>query len=156
MKRTLAFLIVVGLCVLVGSASAAEPLVATWRLQRQELNGQTGDLDPLALQISQSGDKLSFAFSVPINEIYFVTLSYTLRLDGADADIKDANGQKIGAIQMTKGGAGQFKFTMTGPNRPASHGTLTLSADGSTLVSESEAAQAGRTLHSKQIFARDR
>ena len=43
-----------------------------------------------------------------MNEIYFVTITYTLRLNGSDADIKDANGQKIGTIQMTRGGAGQY------------------------------------------------
>jgi hypothetical protein len=154
--RILTFIVVIGLSALAPPLEAADALVGTWRLQGQELNGQKGDHDPLALQVSEAGDKLTFAFSVPINEIYFVTLSYTLRLNGSDADIKDANGQKIGAIQMTRGAGGQYKLVMRGPNRPDSQGTLTVSADGRTLISESDVQQSGRLLHSKQTFARDR
>jgi hypothetical protein len=155
MTRILALATAICLYALTVSLSAADPLIGTWRLQQQEVNGQKGEPDPMALQVSQSGDKFTFAFSVPINEIYFVTLSYTLRLDGSQADIKDANGQKIGTIQMTRGGAGQYKLVMKGASRPDSQGTLTISADGKALVSESDASQAGRSLHSKQTFARD-
>jgi hypothetical protein len=156
MKRTLAvtaFAAAIGLQALAPSLWAAEALVGTWRLARQELNSQAGDFEPLTLQVSQAGDRFSFAFSVPINEIYFVSLTYTVRLDGSAADIKNANGQKIGTMQMTRS-AGQYKFTMKGPGRPDSLGTLTVSADGKTLVSESDATQAGRAIHSKQTFTR--
>jgi hypothetical protein len=155
MIRTFALMLVIVSSALSSSLSAAEPLIGTWRLQRQELNGQVADAEPLALQITQAGDRFSFAFSVPINEIYFVTLSYAARLDGSDTDIKDANGQKIGTIQIQRSSAGQYKLVMKGPNRPDSQGTLTVSADGKTLISESDATQAGRTLHSRQTFARD-
>ena len=155
MIRTFALMLIIVSSALSSSLSAAEPLIGTWRLQRQELNGQVADAEPLALQITQAGDRFSFAFSVPINEIYFVTLSYAARLDGSDTDIKDANGQKIGTIQIQRGGAGHYKLVMKGPNRPDSQGTLTVSADGKTLISESDATQAGRTLHSRQTFARD-
>ena len=156
MKRTLAVTAVaaaIGLHALAPSLWAAEALVGTWRLARQELNSQAGDFEPLTLQVTQAGDRFSFAFSVPINEIYFVSLTYTVRPDGSAADIKNASGQKIGTMQMTRG-AGQFKFTMKGPGRPDSLGTLTVSADGKTLVSESDATQAGRSIHSKQTFTR--
>ena len=155
MKRTLAViaLTAIGLQSLAPSLWAAEALVGTWRLVRQELNGQAGDFEPLTLQVAQAGDKFSFAFSVPINEIYFVSLTYTVRLDGSAADIKNANGQKIGTIQMMRS-AGQYKFSMKGPGRPDSLGTLTVSADGKTLVSESDATQSGRAIHSKQTFTR--
>jgi hypothetical protein len=156
MKRTLAvtaFAAAIGLQALAPSLWAAEALVGTWRLARQELNGQHGEFEPLTLQVTQSGDRFSFAFSVPINEIYFVSLTYAVRLDGSAADIKNASGQKIGTMQMTRG-AGQYKFTMKGPGRPDSLGTLTVSADGKTLVSESDATQAGRAIHSKQTFTR--
>jgi hypothetical protein len=109
----------------------------------------------MALQVTESGDRLAFAFSVPINDIYFVTLSYAVRLDGSNADIKDANGDKIGTIQMTRDGASRYKLVMKGANRPDSQGTLTISTDGKTLTSESDATQAGRQIHSKQTFARD-
>ena len=156
MKRTLAVIAlaaVIDVQTLAPSLCAAEALIGTWRLARQELSGQAGDFEPLTLQISQAGDRFSFAFSVPINEIYFVSLTYTVRLDGSAADIKNANGQKIGTMQMTRG-AGQYKFTMKGPGRPESLGTLTVSADGKTLVSESDATQSGRAIHSKQTFTR--
>jgi len=156
MKRILtltALTVAIGFQALAPSLWAAEALVGTWRLARQELNGQSGDFEPLTLQVAQAGDKLSFAFSVPLNEIYFVSLTYTLRLDGSAADIKNANGQKIGTIQMTRS-ASQYTFNMKGPGRPDSQGTLTVSADGKTLVSESGATQSGRPMHSKQTFTR--
>jgi len=143
----------IGLPALAPPLSAAEALVGTWRLMRQEVNGQAGDFEPLTLQVAQTGEKLSFAFSMPVNDIYFVTLTYTLRLDGSGADIKNANGQKIGTIQMTRT-ASQYTFSMKGPGRPDSQGTLTVSADGKTLISESGATQSGRPMHSKQTFTR--
>jgi len=90
-------------------------------------------------------------------EVYFVTTTYTLRLDGSSAGIIDGNGQKIGTIQMTRSAAGVYQLTMKGPNRPDAQGTLTVSVDGKTLISESDATapQSGRSTHSKQIFARD-
>ena len=151
MKRILtlsALTVAIGFQALAPSLSAAEALVGTWRLARQELNGQAGDFEPLTLQVAQAGDKLSFAFSMPVNEIYFVSLTYTLRLDGSAADIKNANG-----IQMTLS-ASQYTFNMKGPGRPDSQGTLTVSADGKTLISESGATQSGRPMHSKQTFSR--
>jgi hypothetical protein len=133
---------------------AADPLVGLWRLQRQEINGTATEVDPLALQISQAGDRLRFAFSVPLPDVYFVTTTYTLRLDGSSADIMNGNDQKVGTIQMTRRGPRQYVLTMKGPNRPESQGTLTVSTDGKTLVSESDATQSGRSVHSKQTFAR--
>ena len=136
---------------------AAEPLVGLWRLQSQEINGNVAtDVEPLALQINQArGDRLRFAFSVPMPDIYFVTITYTLRLDGSGAEIMDGNNQKVGTIQMTGSGPGQYLLTMKGPNKPDTQGKITISADGKTLISESDATQAGRSVHSKQIFARN-
>jgi len=130
-----------------------EPLVGTWRLERQELNGENANFEPLTLKISQMGNRLTFAFSVPVNQIYFVSMSYTLRLDGTEADVKDAQGRKIGTIQMT-GGTSQYKLIMKGPDRQDSTGKLTVSSDGKMLTSESETVQAGRSIHAKQLFTR--
>jgi hypothetical protein len=134
-------------------AWADDPLVGTWRLERQELNGEKANSESLTLTISQMGDRLTFAFSLPVNQIYLVSMSYTLRLDGSEADIKNAQGQKIGTIQMT-GGASHYNLIMKGPNRPDSAGKLTVSPDGKTLTSESESVQAGRSIHAKQLFTR--
>ena len=141
------------------SAPAADlppsPLVGTWHLDRQEINGVDSNSEPLTLKISrESGDRLGFAFSMPVNKIHFVGMSYAVRLDGSDADIKDSTGKAIGTVQMTQAGASQFKLVVKGPNRPDSAGRLTISPDGKSLISESDAMQGGRAIHSKQTFSR--
>jgi hypothetical protein len=157
MKRVArAIVLSIGLTTAASPLWAAEPLVGLWRLQRQEINGTAAEFEPLALQISQAaGDRLRFAFSVPMPDIYFVTITYTLRLDGSGAEIMDGNNQKVGTIQMTRTGPGQYLLTMKGPNKPDTQGKITISADGKTLISESDATQAGRSIHAKQIFARN-
>jgi hypothetical protein len=137
--------------------AAPEPLLGTWRLDSQEVNGQKSNSEPLTLKISQAGDKLAFAFSVPVNDVYFVSTSYTVKLDGSEADVKNAKGDKVGTVQMSPGGPLQYKLILKGPNRPDSSGKLTVSPDGKTLTSEQDTAQAGpggRSIHSKQIFSR--
>jgi len=153
--RALVLAFCLALLTLASPVSAADPLVGTWRLQRQEVNGQESRVDPLVLQISEAGDALTFAFSVPLPDVYMVTATYTARLDGSSADIMNGSGQKMGSVQITRGGAGRYPLTMTGPDRPDSRGALTLSADGKTLVSESTASQGGRTVSARQTFARD-
>lgn len=154
MKRARALSVVIAFQALLVHAWAAEPLVGIWHLERQELNGEKTDAQPLILRISQEGDGLTFAFSLPVNQVYIIGTSYTVRLDGTAADIKNAKGEKIGTIKMTVDGVSQYKFIMEGPNRPESSGKLTVSSDGKTLTSESETAQAGRSVHSKQLFSR--
>jgi hypothetical protein len=137
--------------------AAPEPLIGTWRLDSQEVNGQKNDSEPLTLKISPSGDKLAFAFSVPVNGVYFVSRTYTVKLDGSEADVKNAQGEKVGTIQMTPGGPSQYKLVLKGPNHPDSSGKLTVSPDGKTLTSEQDTVQAGpsgRSMHSKQLFSR--
>ena len=121
----------------IGDARAAEPIAGTWRLERQELNGEKNTFDPLTLRISQSGDKLAFAFSVPINNVHYLSMSYSVRLDGPEGDVKNGQGEKLGAIRITKTGGGRYKFTLTGTNRPQTSGTLSVSPDGKHLTSES-------------------
>ena len=139
-------------------AGAPEPLLGTWRLDRQEVNGTPINSEPMTLKISPSGDKLSFAFSVPVNNVYFVSMSYTAKLDGSDADVKNAQGDKVGTIQISPAGPSQYKILIKGANRPDSTGKLTVSADGKTLTSESDTAQKGpygRPIHSRQLFSRE-
>jgi hypothetical protein len=146
--------VLAGVLVFHAAAATPEPIIGTWRLDRQEINGSKVNSEPLTLKVSQSGDKLAFAFSVPVNSVYFVSMSYLLRPDGSEADVKNAQGEKIGTIQMSPGGPSQYKLILKGPNRPDSSGKLTVSADGKTLTSESDTVQAGRSIHSKQIFSR--
>jgi hypothetical protein len=148
-------LTVVACCLMaMGEARAAEPLAGTWRLERQELNGEKGNFDPLTLRIAQSGDKLAFAFSVPINNVHYLSMSYTVRLDGSEADVKNGEGEKLGSIKITKAGGTRYKFTLMGANRPQTSGTLTVSADGKSLTCESDAMQGGRNVHLMQMFSR--
>jgi hypothetical protein len=137
--------------------AAPEPLLGTWRLDTQEVNGQKTNSEALTLKITQSGDKLEFAFSVPVNNVYFVSTSYAVKLDGSEADVKNANGEKVGTVQMSPAGPSQYKLTLRGPNRPDSSGKLTVSPDGKTLTSEQDTAPAGpsgRSIHSRQLFSR--
>jgi hypothetical protein len=133
---------------------AAEPLIGTWRLESQEVNGQKTNGEALTLKVSEAGDKLAFAFSVPVNNVYFVSTTYTAKLDGSEADVKNARGEKIGTIQLSLAGPSQYKLILKGPNRPDSSGKLTVSPDGKTLTSEADTMQAGRAVHSKQFFSR--
>jgi hypothetical protein len=135
--------------------AATEPLLGIWRLDRQEVNGEKVNSEPLTLKVTPEGDKLAFAFSVPVNNVYFVSMSYTVKLDGGEADVKNAQGAKIGTIQMGQGGPAQYKLTLKGPNRPDSAGRLTVSPDGKTLTSEADTVQGGRAIHSKQFFSRE-
>lgn len=138
--------------------AAPEPLLGTWRLDSQEVNGQKTNSEPLTLRISPAGDKFAFAFSVPVHNVYFVSMSYTVKLDGGEADVKNARGEKVGAIRMTSAGPSRYNVVLKGPNRPDSSGKLTVSPDGKTLTSETDTAPSGpsvRPIHSKQIFSRE-
>src|SRR5579862_8351146 len=100
--------------------AAPEPLVGTWRLDSQEVNGQKSNSEPLTLKVSPAGDKLSFAFSVPVNDVYFVSMTYTVKLDGSEGDVKNSKGDKIGTVQISSSGPSQYKLILKGPNRPDS------------------------------------
>src|ERR1700678_1941482 len=127
MKRALFSAACVAL--MVASAFAApEPLLGTWRLDSQEVNGQKSNSEPLTLKISQSGDKLAFAFSVPVNDVYFVSMTYTVKPDGTEADVKNARGENVGTIQLSPAGQLQYKLVMKGPNHPDGSGKLTASS----------------------------
>ena len=94
---------------------------------------------------------------MPVNNVYFVSMSYTVKLDGSEADVKNSNGEKVGTVQMTLAGPSQYKLILKGPNRPDSSGKLTVSPDGKMLTSEQDTVQGGpsaRSIHSKQLFSR--
>ncbi len=136
---------------------AAEPLAGRWLLKSQEVGGQKRDNpDPLLLRITPSGSALEFAYSVPVNDVQFVSLRFAPRLDGTAADMKDSQDKTIGTVKVTKAGALQYKITIQGPNRPTASGTMTVSADGKTLTSMSDSTPAGQAaaIHTIQTFAR--
>lgn len=133
-------------------ALAAEALPGTWQLDSQEINGEKANAGPLTLKISQAVDKLTFAFFV--NNTDLASMTYTVQLDGSEADVKNAKGDKVGTIRMTRVGVSRYKLTLKGPHRPDSSGTLTVSPDGKTLTSETDSIQSNRPTHSKQVFSR--
>jgi WD40 repeat protein len=135
-------------------APAVEPLVASWQLEHQELNGEKKEAEQLILRITQDSDKYLFAFSVPINNISFVSLSYTAKLDGSDADVKNARGTKVGTVQVTKTSPSHYKLILKGDNKPETTVLLTVSPDGNTLTSDSDSSQAGHPAHLIQTFSK--
>ncbi len=156
MKRIL-LLFSAAILLATGVLAAPNPIIGTWRLDSQEVNGATTNAEPLTLKVAQDGDNLAFAFSVPVNDVYFVSMTYSVKVDGGEADVKNAHGDKVGTVRMTAAGPSQYMVTLKGVNRPGSSGKLTVSPDGRTLTSEQDTAPAGssgRPIHSKQIFSR--
>jgi hypothetical protein len=139
---------------LIASAGAAEPIVGIWRLDHQEINGQKKAIESLTLRISADGDKFLFAFAVPVNNIDFISMTYTVKLDGTEADVKNAQQAKVGTVQMTRAKPAQYKFVLKGGNGRESSGLLTVSPDGKTLTSESDSSQGGQSVHMMQSFLR--
>jgi hypothetical protein len=135
---------------------AAEPLAGRWLLVSQEIAGQKKPAEELMLRINPAGKTFEFAYSVPVNDIQFVSLKFSARLDGTEADVTNANGQKIGIVKVTKSGASQYKIVLQGHDRPSASGFMTVSADGKTLRSESDSSGGGQAgvIHTVQIFAR--
>jgi hypothetical protein len=154
---TKAFMPAATLILLLAAAQAwaAEPLVGRWLLKSQEVGGQQTDADPLTLRIVQRGNSFEFGYSVPVNNIQFVSMSFASHLDGTEAEVKNSQGNKIGTVKITKAGAALYKVVLEGPNRPSAVGTMTVSADGKTLTSESDTnlPRQGPT-HTRQIFSR--
>jgi hypothetical protein len=136
------------------SGWAAEPLVGTWQLEHQELNGQTKETEPLTLRIAPEGDKLSFAFAVLVNNIDFVSMTYAAKLDGTEADVKNAQGVKVGTIQITALRPSHYKLLLKAASRPDTTGSLTVSPDGKTLTSESDTVVTNHSAHLLQTFSR--
>lgn len=147
------FLIVLLLAVPI---QAAEPLSGRWLLVSQEIGGQKKPTQELMLRVNPAGKAFEFAYSVPVNDIQFVSLKFSARLDGTEAGVTNANGQKIGTVKVTKSGPAQYKIILQGPNRPTASGIMTVSADGKTMRSESDSRGRGEAgvIHTVQVFAR--
>jgi hypothetical protein len=140
---------------LAAALQAAEPIAGTWHLKRQEVAGQETASRPLTLHITASGDTLAFEYAVVVNQRQQVSLRFAARLDGSPADVKDAADRKIGTARLTRAGPSRYLLQLEGPNRPTSAGSLTVSADGKTLTSESDAAPpGGAKVRTMQVFER--
>ena len=139
-----------------GSLRAAEPLPGRWLLVSQQVGGHKTEIDELTLRIVMRGQTLEFGYSVPVNDIQFVSLRFAARPDGTEADVTNANGQKIGTAKVTKASASQYKIVIQGQNKPTASGTMTVSPDGKTLTWESESKQPGQSAVTRmvQVFSR--
>jgi hypothetical protein len=154
MRRTMNYAALVTLLAM-AQAWAAEPMAGKWLLKSQQVSGREVASQPLTLRIAQTGDLLEFEYSVAVNQKQEVSLRFAARLDGSAADVKKSDGRKIGTARVTRGGPSQYLVTLEGPNRPTSAGKLTLSNNGKTLISESDAsAPGGVKLHTVQTFER--
>jgi hypothetical protein len=154
MRRPLVIAVLIGIEAVALGAGAPEPITGTWRLESQEVNGEKGEAEPMTLKVTLTGDRYSFAFSVPVNKVYFVSMSYTVRLDGSEADVLNSQGKKIGTVQMSIAEPSKYRLILKASNRRPSDGLITVSPDAKKLTSESDAVQAGRVMHSKQVFSR--
>src|SRR5271165_5267680 len=114
---------------------AAEPLQGRWLLVGQEIGGQKTAVDELTLRVVPAGKTLEFAYSVPVNNIQFVSLRFAVLPDGTEAEVTNANGKKIGTVKVTRVGASQYRMVLQGQNKPTATGTITVSADGMKLTS---------------------
>jgi hypothetical protein len=135
---------------------AAEPLPGRWLLTSQEIGGQKTPVDELTLRIVMRGQMFEFGYSVPVNNIQFVSLRFAARPDGTEANVTNANGQKIGTAKVTKASVSQYRIVIQGQNKPTASGTMTVSPDGKTLRWESESKQPGQSAVTRmvQIFSR--
>ena len=102
---------------LASQAYAAEPLLGRWLLVGQEVGGQKTEIDELTLRIIAEGPALEFAYSVPVNNIQFVSLRFTAKLDGTETEVTNSSGKKIGTVKVTKSGAAQYKILRGNSNR---------------------------------------
>ncbi len=135
--------------------TAAEPIAGKWLLKSQQVAGQERGSRPLTLRITQTGDALEFEYSVTVNQKQEISLRFTARLDGSEAEVKDPSGHKIGTAKVSRFGPLQYLVTLQGPNRPTTSGRMILSGDGKTLTSEADAtAPGGGRAHTTQIFER--
>ena len=92
---------------------------------------------------------------IPVNGIQFVSMRFTSRLDGSEGEVKNAKGNKIGTVKVSKAGASEYTVLLQGENRPTATGKLKVSGDGKTLTSESDAkTQQQENRHTVQVFAR--
>lgn len=135
-------------------AWAADPLAGTWLLQHQEVGGNETNSNPLTLAVTPAGNRLDFAFIVTVNNAPVVNLKFSSPLDGTEAEVSGGDGKKMGTARVSREG-NAYKVLMEGPGRPAVATRMTLSADGKTLVSESDVqAPNAAKVHTKQVFTR--
>ena len=134
---------------------AAEPIAGKWVLKSQQVNGRDTSSRTLTLTVTQKADLLDFEYAVTAEKKQEVALRFAAHLDGSAADVTNSEGRKMGTARVTRRGTSEYLLTLEGPNRPTSSGKMTVSGNGRTLVSESDATgRGGDKLHTVQTFER--
>ncbi len=151
---------IVALLFLASAALAAEPIVGTWKLESQSMNGEKRDVEEMTLRVYPTGDSYEFAYSVPVNKIHFVSARFVkVHFNGTEADVQDVKNNKVGTVKITKGATtkagAEYKTVISGPGRPTAEGTLTVSADGKTLTAQTTAVIPNQhPVTSLQVYSR--
>ncbi len=154
MRRSTVLLFAVVILLVAPLAWAADPLVGNWRLKSQEVAGNQVNSNPLTLAITPAGKLLNFAYVVTVNDAPVVNLKFSTALDGTEVEVSGGDGKKMGTAKVSRDGAA-YKVLIEGPGRPAVTISMTVSLDGNTLVSESDAQTgSGGNVHTKQVFSR--
>jgi hypothetical protein len=136
-------------------AFAAEPLIGTWKLTSQVVDGHKVDTDDLTLRVYPAGDALEFAYSTPVNGIHLVSMKFTaVHLNGTTSPVEDGRNNKIGTVTITKAGPSAYKAVIEGPNRPKAVGRMAVTPDGKTLSSESGPSEEKGGMRAVQTFVR--
>ena len=138
-------------------ASAAEPLVGTWKLSSQVIDGRKVDAEPVTLRVYPAGGALEFAYSMPVNGVHLVSLKFTsVHLDGSEGAVENVQGKKVGTVKITRTRPLAYQAVIEGVNRPKAVGKMTISPDRQTLTSESDSTVPGKgATHAVQVFTRD-
>jgi hypothetical protein len=137
-------------------AAAVEPLVGTWKLTSQSVNGQKADSEDLTLRVYPAGDGYEFAYSTPVNGIHLVSMKFkSVQFDGRTGSVEDVRGRTLGTVRVSKTAASQYDAVIEGPNRPKATAKMSVSSDGNTLTSDSSATGSAKgDSHVVQIFSR--
>jgi hypothetical protein len=145
-------LLTLTLCAL-APAWAAEPLVGTWQMISQTMNGSNVRPLPIAIKITQaSATSLTFTYVSGREEQ--VKMAFTVRLNGTAAPIINETGAQIGTARLTKSGD-KYELVLQRPGRPPEPGTLVLSDKNLILTCSSETMGPDRVAtHIVQQFAR--
>ena len=134
-------------------AFAAEKLAGLWQMVYQQVGGAKTPPEPLAIRITQTNG--AFRFDYLLNREMELTRTFTAKLDGSAATIRDSSGAVKGIARLTKVSDTEYTLIMQSPFKPQEPGKLILAEKGNLLRCESDAIMPNHALsHVVQVFAR--
>ena len=88
----------------IAPAWGAEAIAGNWLLKSQQVAGAEAPVSrPLTLRVAATGDALEFEYSVTTGQKQEISLRFTARLNGSEADVKNFAGAKIGTARRSLG-----------------------------------------------------